>query len=574
MYCNRCGSPLADHARFCPVCGSPVAAAGQQTVPSAQPEAAPQQHAGIPSQRPAPPAQQPATSPGASAAPKRARSKKPLYVALVVLVIALGVGGGALFYFTQLAPTRIDEKTLPDAGLRALVSTKFDTNRDGKLSRDEVKLATRLDLAGVSSTQGLGKALPDLAVIEGGDKKLDYLDLSGCSKLQKVSLGSASNVHSVNLDGCDDLAELSLGNADGLKQVDLTGKKKLAKLSLSQDTDVKGIDDTQLDELWLPVSYESTDKSDVYGATASIERDEDGYVTSYAQSVKQGGGTTFDVEHDKSGLISEMSQRYAGDYDTVYTFTRDKNGNITKVDDDEAVGDYSTIYTYTYDKDGNLTVIDKPGSYGDQSSNFAYQDGRMITDTEISPGNPHKTIYSYSYDKKGNVTSYTEDFQGDTVGTTWTLAMGFEYDKDGRISRISPTSYNTHGNDYGSLSDYAAVDYSYDKQGRVSKITSEHGGAYAEFYYDEHGNLYEVDESDDDGELEYTFEMDYQRYFCNKSTKNKPEEWLRLSPRYDVDRGSWNTDDDYGKTNFVGAYQLDPLTVTPEPLRGSRYRLS
>ena len=615
MYCNRCGSPLADNARFCPVCGNPIGAAGQQAVPGGQPATAQQQAvpgaqpqagfmpqpAGSPQQdgtpaaggsfsapafqqtpstsQPAPAFQPTAGAPQAAVpqpgpvASKRARSKKPLTIALVALVVALGVGGGALFYFTQLAPTRIDEKTLPDAGLRALVSSKFDTNRDGKLSNDEVKLATKIDLSGVASTQGLGKALPDLAVIEGGDKKLDYLDLSGCNKLQKVSLDAASNVRSVNLDGCDGITELALGNADDLKQVDLTGKKKLATLSLSQNTDVKGIGDTQLDELWLPVSYESTDKSDMYGATASIERDENGYVTSYAQSVKQGGGTTFDVEHDKSGLISEMSQRYAGDYDTVYTFTRDKDGKITSIDDDEAVGDFSTTYAYTYDKDGNLTVIDKPGSYGDQSSNFTYQSGHMTTDTEISPGNPRKIIYSYSYDKKGNVTSYTEDFQGDTVGTTWTLTMNYEYGKDGKIKRVSPTSYDTHGNDYGSLSDYAAVDYTYDQQGRISKIESEHGGAYAEFDYDDRGNLYEIDEYDGDDEIQYTYELDYQRYFCNKSVKNKPEEWIRLDSAFDVDRGSWGTGSNYGVSRFASAYVLSPLNAIPEPFVGTRATL-
>ena len=616
MYCNKCGSPISDDARFCPVCGNAVVRVTEQSdmpnMPGAQRRDTPSTQSGAEQPNMRPGARQPSTQPGAAplhaapiarqeppvasygpaaqyaapngtvashpsaqpVPPKPRHSKKPLVAAVIALAAALGVGGGALFYFTQLAPTKIDEQTFPDAGLRALVSTKFDIDGDGKLSRDEVKAATKIDLTDVASTQGLGKALPELAVVEGGDKKLGYLDLSDCTKLQKVSLDAASNIKSVNLDGCDDITEFSLANADGLKQVDLTGKKKLAALSLSQNTEVKGIGDTQLDELWLPVSYESTDKSDTYGSTMDIERDEDGYVTSYVSGVKQGGGYTTDVEHDGSGRISAMTKHYAGGYDTVYSFERGKDGKIASVDVDGAVGDASTTYRYEYDSDGNLTAIRRPSSYGAQDSVFTYQDGKMTGDTELSAGNPRKVVYSYAYDKAGNVTSHIEDVQGDTVGTTWTLTMGCEYDKDGRVTRVAPTAYDTHGNDYGSLSEsFAAVDYAYDRAGRLSKIESERGGAYAEFSYDGHGNLYEVDEYNGDDEIQYTYELGYQRYFCNKQTKNKPEEWIRLGATDDVDRGSWSDSSDYGKSNFTTAYALDPLSAIPEPFNGTRQTL-
>ena len=121
-------------------------------------------------------------------------------------------------------------------------------------------------------------------------------------------------------------------------------------------------------------------------------------------------------------------------------------------------------------------------------------------------------------------------------GTTWTITAGYEYDKDGNISRISPVAYDSHGNDYGSLNSYAAVDYSYN-DGKLDRIDSERGG-YAEFYYDEHGNLTSVDEyagRGSDAEFEFEHEVEYQRYFCNKHEKNKPEEWIRLDAEYDVD---------------------------------------
>lgn len=232
MFCRSCGTPLVDDALFCPVCGAPVApdqvAATQQPQPATP---APQQYV---------PVQQPV---------RRRRSKKPLIALAAVLAVAAGVGGGALFYFTQIATTPIDEKTFPDSGMRALVSTKYDTNGDGRISRDEAKAVTSIELDGVTSTQGLGKVFPNVTSVEYGGDKLVNLDLSGCGDLKTVELNSASNVTVVNLDGCDNIEKLDLSNAGELKSVDLSGKKKLATLELPQDTKVSGIKDTQLDEL-------------------------------------------------------------------------------------------------------------------------------------------------------------------------------------------------------------------------------------------------------------------------------------------------------------------------------------
>ena len=245
MFCRSCGTPLVNDALFCPVCGAPVAP--DQVAATQQPQpAAPTPGQYVPVQQPA----------------RRRRSKKPLIALAAVLAVAAGVGGGALFYFTQIATTPIDEKTFPDSGMRALVSTKYDTNGDGRISRDEAKVVTSVELDGIASTQGLGKTFPNIVTVESGDDKLVNLDLSGCGDLKTVELNSASNVTVVNLDGCDNIEKLDLKNAENLNSVDLSGKKKLATLALPQDTKVTGIKDTQLDELWLPVSYEGTYKSD------------------------------------------------------------------------------------------------------------------------------------------------------------------------------------------------------------------------------------------------------------------------------------------------------------------------
>lgn len=548
MFCRSCGTSLVDEALFCPVCGAPVApdqfAATQQSQPATP---APQQY--MPAQQPAP----------------RKRSKKPLIALAAVLVVAAGIGGGALFYFTQIATTPIDEKTFPDSGMRALVSTRYDTNGDGRISRDESKAVTSIELDGVASTQGLGKAFPNVTSVEYGGDKLVNLDLSGCGDLKTVELNSASNVTVVNLDGCDNIEKLDLKNAEDLKSVDLSGKKKLATLALPQDTKVSGIKDTQLEELWLPVYYEGTDEDGVHGSAYEIERDENGYVTGYASSLKQGGGMSYAVEHDEAHRISEIAELLSGEYEEENMFTYDSDGNLTRIDCDAAIDDASTSTVFTYDSNGNLVNKTTNAGYGESTSTYVYEGGNLVSDTETGPGNPRTVVYSYGYDK-GRVTSFTTDCQGDTVGTRWTLTLNYEYDKDGNISRISPVTYDTHGNDYGSLGSFSTVDYSY-SDGKLDRIDSTRDG-HAEFYYDEFGNLTAVDEyadGDSGDEFEFEHEVEYQRYFCNKSEKNKPEEWIRLDAEYDVDQGSWSNDSDYGRECFAKMYKLNPLAATPNP---------
>lgn len=548
MFCRSCGTPLVDDALFCPVCGAPVAPDQVASTRQPQPVApAPQQYV---------PVQQPA---------RRKRSKKPLIALAAVLAVAAGIGGGALFYFTQIATTAIDEKTFPDSGMRALVSTKYDTNGDGRISRDEAKAVTLVELDGVRSTQGLGKAFPNVTSVEYGGDKLVNLDLSGCGGLKTVDLDSASNVTAVNLDGCDDIEKLDLKNAEGLKSVDLSGKKKLATLALPQDTKVSGIKDTQLEELWLPVYYEGTDEDGVHGSTYEIERDENGYVTGYVSSLKQGGGMSYAVEHDESHRISEIAELLSGEYEDENMLTYDSDGNLTRIDCDAAIGDASTSTVFTYDSNGNLVNKTTNAGYGESTSTYVYEGGNLVSDTETGPGNPRTVVYSYGYDK-GRATSFTTDCQGDTVGTRWTLTLNYEYDKDGNISLISPVTYDTHGNDYGSLGSFSTVDYSY-SDGKLDRIDSTRDG-HAEFYYDEFGNLTAVDEYadvDSGDEFEFEHEVEYQRYFRNKSEKNKPEEWIRLDSKYDVCNGSWVNTSSSRKERFVSLYQLNPLKAALDP---------
>lgn len=90
MFCEQCGKPLRDGARFCPVCG-----AEQSGVPEAEgPVGAPR------------PRQAQAPRPSRAPAPKKKKSKAPLIITLV-LVLALLAGGGWLLYQNVLFPQMV-----------------------------------------------------------------------------------------------------------------------------------------------------------------------------------------------------------------------------------------------------------------------------------------------------------------------------------------------------------------------------------------------------------------------------------------------------------------------------------
>lgn len=79
MFCTRCGSQIAQEARFCPSCGAPVAYAGQAQQP--------QQPAGFDPSREMNP-----TVYGPPPAPTPKKSGKALIVVLVIVIIALALG--------------------------------------------------------------------------------------------------------------------------------------------------------------------------------------------------------------------------------------------------------------------------------------------------------------------------------------------------------------------------------------------------------------------------------------------------------------------------------------------------
>lgn len=93
MFCTRCGANNKEGARFCGSCGSPMPATpAQAPVAPSVPQAS---GVGYP---PAPPMIQPAYAGAPAVAPKAKRSKLPIIIAIVVIVLAVA---GAVFAFLR-----------------------------------------------------------------------------------------------------------------------------------------------------------------------------------------------------------------------------------------------------------------------------------------------------------------------------------------------------------------------------------------------------------------------------------------------------------------------------------------
>ena len=94
---------------------------------------------------------------------------------------------------TEPVPESLNlEKDVPDAAFRAVL-TQFDTDSDGKISKEEAEQVTELDLewdwesAQISDLQGIG-FFTELQVLNASWQNLNAVDLSKNTKLKRINL--------------------------------------------------------------------------------------------------------------------------------------------------------------------------------------------------------------------------------------------------------------------------------------------------------------------------------------------------------------------------------------------------
>ena len=97
---------------------------------------------------------------------------------------------------------QINETTFPDSVLRDYVANRFDSNRDGFLSPEEIQKATTIFLTNsstsVSSLEGL-QYFTELTELSIAYSNLTSINLSGFSKLEEIKIYNNSNLSSLSV---------------------------------------------------------------------------------------------------------------------------------------------------------------------------------------------------------------------------------------------------------------------------------------------------------------------------------------------------------------------------------------
>lgn len=476
MFCPKCGNQIEDGSAFCGKCGANVGQRGA---------AAPGE-----------------TSPAGSPSLQGMAAAKPFMTKTRLIAILLGfvivVVAILIVYTVFFAPYSIDEKRYPDPFLRQAITLQADTDRDGKISRDEAKAVVTLNIEGATSIQGLD-IFPNLETLGLSGDALTSVDVKGCKVLKTLTAPNCTSLTTVTLGSNGNLETLDLEKCP-VGELDLGGCEKLTSVNCENGVSISNLDDTPLHEYWVVESFESDNEAigpGTYSVFASY--DENGNLGTLRVTDKQYKSTTnysykYDDQNrcvestsstkygtsiwrleynDKGQLVKaywDINGRAAETYTTTYNdlglpdsfnfavdqggddrieMTYDSNGLLETIKDLELVEETSTV---TNDSAGRITNISmsSPSDPGEYSVTYDSA-GRILT---VSRSSQYMSFtQNMEYDASGHLTNATKEidssvnhsvrFEDASISST-----SFEYDSNGLLVRITPTASdygNTHG---------------------------------------------------------------------------------------------------------------------------------
>ncbi len=482
MFCPECGKEIPDNAAFCKYCGTKLSVgesavvneAAQVGEADAANDSASTSEAPAPSDAAAPneavagavasagvaagavAGEQAAATPitPVAATPQRKKNGKIILGVAAAAVVAVVA---AVVYAVFLSPYNIDSNTFPDETLRTAITKGYDSDHDGKLSRDEAKNVTKLDLTDseIEDLKGI-ELLPNLRTLNlSGCKYLETLDVSKNGNLENLAINgtsvesldlshnraiktldaTGSSLASVNISGCENLKSAAF-NLTKLTELDISGAKSLEALEVNSEVDVTGIEGTNLREQWLIT------EATITGAHS--------------------------VAVPNMGSIGNNST-------DVYNFTYNNENQLTwharqSVNPSMSYLNYDT-YTYTYGDAGQVTWVDKSSSSTNSRGYTSY----------------NATTYGFAYDDNGLLNMYTSKYNSGSMTRYY-----YSYDKNGRqeTSDSYRFSYNDAGKLVGVSSKSSGKSYmtiSYNDAGAVEKITFDGNSTYYSFEYDVSG---------------------------------------------------------------------------------------
>lgn len=505
-YCPNCGNEIPTEAVFCGSCGTRLQAQGENLQgtqgSNLDEQAAIPEPISLGSEIPA------VSAPEQKAAVVNpARSRKKWYAitasALVVLFAGLGI------YLAFFAPYALNEKNFPDAAVREALAAQLDSDGDGKITRDQAKEVTSLNLSqsGVAAVDGL-KLLPNLRELDlSGCKNLEQIDTSQVQALEMLNVRDSA-LQEIDLSRLAKLQSLAAKNTN-IQEIDVSQCVNLIALSVEDEVQITGLDATNLREEWLLAGYTLEGQPGVSEGMARAS----GWLPSkveveysydeQARLIKQVEETT--IEDNSS--TTTTTQTYSYDDDAkIATMTRRTNNSSYFVEEQSTYNDIGqrisktstshytdgglseTLTTYQYDNVGHLTR--EESTYDEQinATDFIYNDSGQLTNmTRMYGSSESAWTTELSYDEAGRVTQvYAYDKQYDRQESA-----DFSYDEDGKCISSERTYVDNNFFEVGQFT------YSYDSSDALisaKRLTAPDDlGRYfedlGESFFDQNGNV-------------------------------------------------------------------------------------
>ena len=183
---------------------------------------------------------------------EKAGLKKIWGILILFLLVLLP---GQIAFAKEIKPVKIDEKHFPDENLRWEISESFDKNKDGILSKKEIRKAKELEVLNYSTLKrslnfsGI-EYLPYIKKIGIYSYKIKQKDLNRYpfTKAKKIEL-SNNHMKSMDFSACKELEELECSNNNVLQEITVKKNKKLKRLDLEACHRLKKLDISKNDKL-------------------------------------------------------------------------------------------------------------------------------------------------------------------------------------------------------------------------------------------------------------------------------------------------------------------------------------